>query len=180
MLSYFSNNRWSLQNALNRQENRIVGGGTSLAGSEMTALDLWRTVSIAFIYAACAEFVLVNFLGKRSTKKSKVSQLQELLDHQRQKMQQQLDKLRLEFNSRMNMRASTPQVSFCYVYQSINTRYKYLGNFEKIQHVFWVFFVTNFEIQFIEGNNCTTSSSSTMAYIPSLSLPVYVIFMFKV
>ena len=112
MLSYFSNNRWSLQNALNRQENRIVGGGTSLAGSEMTALDLWRTVSIAFIYAACAEFVLVNFLGKRSTKKSKVSQLQELLDHQRQKMQQQLDKLRLEFNSRMNMRASTPQVSY--------------------------------------------------------------------
>ena len=139
MLSYFSNNRWSLQNALNRQENRIVGGGTSLAGSEMTALDLWRTVSIAFIYAACAEFVLVNFLGKRSTKKSKVSQLQELLDHQRQKMQQQLDKLRLEFNSRMNMRASTPQVSFCYVYQIINTRYKYLGNFEKILHVFGFF-----------------------------------------
>ena len=83
-----------------------------MAGSEMTALDLWRTVSIAFIYAACAEFVLVNFLGKRSTKKSKVSQLQELLDHQRQKMQQQLDKIRLEFNSRMNMRASTPQVSY--------------------------------------------------------------------
>ena len=135
MLSYFSNNRWSLQNALNRQENRIVGGGTSLAGSEMTALDLWRTVSIAFIYAACAEFVLVNFLGKRSTKKSKVSQLQELLDHQRQKMQQQLDKLRLEFNSRMNMRASTPQVSFCYV-QGV---YKYLGNFEKILHVFGFF-----------------------------------------
>ena len=111
MLSYFSNNRWSLQNALNREGNRVSGGtGTS----EMTALDLWRTVSMAFIYAACAEFVLVNFLGKRSTKKSKVSQLQEMLDHQRQKMQQQLDRIRLEVNSKINMAtnaaAATPQV----------------------------------------------------------------------
>ena len=155
MLSYFSNNRWSLQNALNRQENRIVGGGTSLAGSEMTALDLWRTVSIAFIYAACAEFVLVNFLGKRSTKKSKVSQLQELLDHQRQKMQQQLDKIRLEFNSRMNMRASTPQVSYFFYYQN----YKYLPNFSKKIFSYSIFKNPIYRWQY----NCTSSSRLGLA-----------------
>ena len=73
LLSYFSNNRWSLQNLLDREENRPF---EPRVNKEMTALDVWRAFSMAFIYLACAEFVLVHFLGKRASKRSKVSQLQ--------------------------------------------------------------------------------------------------------
>ena len=75
LLSYFSNNRWSLQNLLDREENRPF---EPRVNKEMTALDVWRAFSMAFIYLACAEFVLVHFLGKRASKRSKVSQLQVL------------------------------------------------------------------------------------------------------
>jgi hypothetical protein len=78
MLSYFSNNRWSLQ--------RLLAGHST--NTSMSALDVWRAVSMAFIYAACFEFVLVNFLGRRSANTSKVRQLEERLEHQQQKMQQ--------------------------------------------------------------------------------------------
>ena len=76
LLSYFSNNRWSLQNLLDREENRPF---EPRVNKEMTALDVWRAFSMAFIYLACAEFVLVHFLGKRASKRSKVSQLQVLI-----------------------------------------------------------------------------------------------------
>lgn len=68
--------------------------------NSISALDLWRAVSLAFIYGACAEFVLVNFLGNRAAKRSKVSQLEEILEHQQQKMQQQLERIRFEANSK--------------------------------------------------------------------------------
>ena len=104
LLSYFSNNRWSLQNLLDREENRPF---EPRANNEMTALDVWRAFSMAFIYLACAEFVLVHFLGKRASKRSKVSQLQEMLEHQHQKMQQQLERIRFEAISKASV-VSTP------------------------------------------------------------------------
>ena len=104
MLSYFSNNRWSLQNLLDREENRPF---EPRVNNEMTALDVWRAFSMAFIYLACAEFVLVHFLGKRASKRSKVSQVQELLEHQHQKMQQQLERIRFEAISKASV-VSTP------------------------------------------------------------------------
>ena len=63
LLSYFSNSRWSLQNLLERE--RPIEG----VNSQMTALDVWRAFSMAFIYLACAEFVLVHFLGKKASKR---------------------------------------------------------------------------------------------------------------
>lgn len=104
LLSYFSNNRWSLQNLLDREENRPF---EPRVNKEMTALDVWRAFSMAFIYLACAEFVLVHFLGKRASKRSKVSQLQEMLEHQHQKMQQQLERIRFEAISKASV-VSTP------------------------------------------------------------------------
>lgn len=103
LLSYFSNNRWSLQNLLEREENRPFDP----VNNEMTALDVWRAFSMAFIYLACAEFALVHFLGQRASKRSKVSQLQEMLEHQHQKMQQQLERIRFEAISKASA-VSTP------------------------------------------------------------------------
>ena len=102
LLSYFSNSRWSLQNLLERE--RPIEG----VNSQMTALDVWRAFSMAFIYLACAEFVLVHFLGKRASKRSKVSQLQEMLENQQQKMQQQLERIRFEAINKAASAVSTP------------------------------------------------------------------------
>ena len=46
-------------------------------------------------------------LGKRASKRSKVSQVQELLEHQHQKMQQQLERIRFEAISKASV-VSTP------------------------------------------------------------------------
>ena len=119
LLSYFSNNRWSLQNLVERTDNRLPFESSEERSQQMTALDVWRACSMAFIYLACAEFVLVHFLGKRSAKRSKVSQLQEMIEHQHQKMQQQLERIRFEALSKASA-VSTPcqpaQVSAAFIF----------------------------------------------------------------
>ena len=101
LLSYFAHARWKtalhtigLEKAKNAENH-----GESLLNNEMTALDLWTAFSLAFIYLACAEFVLVHFLGRRLKKSAQVSSsgmIQQMLEHHHQKMQHQLERIRLE------------------------------------------------------------------------------------
>ena len=100
LLSYFAHARWktALQNIGNEAKN-AENHGESLLNNEMTALDLWTAFSLAFIYLACAEFVLVHFLGRRLKKSAQVSSsgmIQQMLEHHHQKMQHQLERIRLE------------------------------------------------------------------------------------
>ena len=97
LLSYFANARWTALQNLGKQAGKNHSRQTGL-NNEVTALDVWTAFSLAFIYLACAEFVLVHFLGKRHSqnRKSQVSQIQQMLEHHQQKMQHQLERIRLE------------------------------------------------------------------------------------
>ena len=98
LLSYFANARWTTLQNLGKQAAENLQNKTPL-NNEVTALDVWTAFSLAFIYLACAEFVLVHFLGKRHSlrsQKSQVSQIQQMLEHHQQKMQHQLERIRLE------------------------------------------------------------------------------------
>ena len=98
LLSYFANARWTaLQNMLGKEAKE--NHSRAILNNEMTALDVWTAFSLAFIYLACAEFVLVHFLGRRLKKSSQVSSsgmIQQMLEHHHQKMQHQLERIRLE------------------------------------------------------------------------------------
>lgn len=101
LLSYFAHARWktALHNIGLEKAKNAENHGESLLNNEMTALDLWTAFSLAFIYLACAEFVLVHFLGRRLKKSAQVSSsgmIQQMLEHHHQKMQHQLERIRLE------------------------------------------------------------------------------------
>ena len=99
LLSYFANARWTALQNLGSKAGKNHSRQTSSLNNEVTALDVWTAFSLAFIYLACAEFVLVHFLGKRlhsQNRKSQVSQIQQMLEHHQQKMQHQLERIRLE------------------------------------------------------------------------------------
>ncbi len=87
MLCYFANRRWSDLEA----EADSLGGG-SASSSSMSPLDVWRAVTLVFLYAATFEFVLVNYLGRKSKTigSKKEGKLRELLEQ----TQQQLERLK--------------------------------------------------------------------------------------
>ena len=88
MLCYFANRRWSSLEA----EAEADHFGSSSTTTTMSPLDIWRSVTLVFLYAATFEFVLVNYLGRKSKTigSKKESKLRELLEQ----TQQQLERLK--------------------------------------------------------------------------------------